>query len=118
MKRNLILIAILITIGFGLGIGCSQIHKRSKLRKYYFNELRLWSGGTLTLDAQSIKLSEARLEETKSHMLQDGYNRAEIQEIGCKAYSKAVKEKEQVEALMEKNGVTSFKYNPIPNPAQ
>lgn len=65
--------------------------KRERLNKYYEFELKcaLTIARDPKTNAEQALLKWDEIEEIKKHMLQDGYDRAEIAEIDHKAYREA-----------------------------
>ena len=94
-------IAVLVLIGICLVIGFSHYCKKSDLDKYYSRQLEIGCKGEL--DSKTQKWGENRLLETEVNMLQDGYNRAEIQQMMFKAYDEAFQNRDRLESLVSKN---------------
>lgn len=92
-KRKLILISMLITFGFGLGIVYSKTNKKSKLDHHYFERLKMIKNGMLYGSPADNEKELGRYQDhTELCMHLDGYNGLEIMDMRCKAFIEAAKE--------------------------
>lgn len=95
MNRGVIYVIILISIGFGLGIGYSRISKKRKLDNYYFDRFK---GVKSRMIHGSLVDTKKELEDyedqTELYMHLDGYNGVEILDMRVRAAIAAAQEKQ------------------------
>jgi hypothetical protein len=97
MKNNYFWLVAIISIIVLYKFDFLEFSKKSNLNKFYAKELR--SACSAELDPNTQKWGEKELEKIELTMLQDGYDRAQVNSMRNDAYDKAYKQRDALIAL-------------------
>jgi hypothetical protein len=100
MKNKYLYGLLTLTVLFALGYGVFQIYRHMKLTNYYVEQFEeaYFNNLYASKKYRDEYIQSSWFKEKEKQMYEEGYNRAEIDELGQKAYRKAYTRKLKEEA--------------------